>query len=252
MTQPPLPSVETFERAGLEAWPGIEVKWDGNWVRRAAGGYTKRANSVQCFDPNDDADVEDRIIGASSWLVVRGVKPVFRITPLSAPALNEALDDAGWDTIDHSYLYAMPIADHEPDSEAKLFSVLDPAFIAVQQKLQNYPEPVLAGMKALLGVMAVPATGIVVYRDGEPVASGLMAISNGIVITGNVVTDPTRRRQGLAAAMMQTGLNWAKSKGAKTAALNVQADNPGAQALYQKLGFTHQYDYTYRIPGAVK
>jgi ribosomal protein S18 acetylase RimI-like enzyme len=79
-----------------------------------------------------------------------------------------------------------------------------------------------------------------------------MAISNDIVITGNVITDPTRRRQGLAAAMMQTGLNWAKSKGAETAALNVQADNPGAQALYQKLGFTHQYDYTYRIPGAVK
>ncbi len=252
MTQSPLHSVETFERAGLEAWPGIEVKWDGNWVRRAAGGYTKRANSVQCFDPNDDADVEDRIIGASSWLVVRGVKPVFRITPLSAPALNEALDDAGWDTIDLSHLYAMPLGDHESDGEAKLLPLLDPAFLSAQQKLQSHCDTTMAGMKALLGVMAVPATGIVVYRDGEPVASGLMAISNDIVITGNVITDPTRRRQGLAAAMMRTGLNWAKSKGAKTAALNVQADNPGAQALYQGLGFAHQYDYTYRIPGAVK
>jgi len=247
-----LPDVETFERAGLEAWPGIDVKWDGNWVRRAAGGYTKRANSAQCFDPNDDTDVEDRIIGASSWLVVRGVKPVFRTTPLSAPALNEALDEASWDTIDPSYLYAMELGDHEPDAETRLVTVLDQTFLAAQQKLQNYSEATLNAMRALLGAMQVSATGIMVVRDDEVVASGLMAISNGIVITGNVVTDPTRRRQGLAGAMMRTGLHWAKENGAKIAALNVQADNPAAQALYQGLGFAHQYDYHYRIPGAPK
>ena len=252
MTQSSLPNVETFERAGLEAWPGIEVKWDGNWVRRASGGYTKRANSAQCFDPNDDADVEDRIIGASSWLVVRGVKPVFRITPLSAPALNEALDDAGWDEIDHSHLYAMPLEAQEPDAQGKLLPLLDPVFLAAQQKLQGQDDAMMARMKALLAVMTVPATGIVVERDGEVVASGLMAISNGIVITGNVITDPSRRRQGLAAAMMRTGLSWAHGKDATIAALNVQADNPGAKALYSGLGYTHQYDYSYRIPGAPK
>ncbi|KKB78350.1 hypothetical protein VW35_12005 [Devosia soli] len=252
MTQFPLPSVDTFERAGLECWPGIDVKWDGNWVRRAAGGYTKRANSVQCFDPNDDADVEDRIIGASSWLVVRGVKPVFRITPLSAPALNEALDEAGWQTIDHSYLYAMELGDHAPDPKGRLLPLLDPAFLAAQQKLQGHDDAMMARMTALLAVMAVPATGIVIERDGQAVAAGLMAISNGIVITGNVITDPTRRRQGLAGAMMRTGLHWAREKGAKIAALNVQADNLGAQGLYQGLGFAHQYDYSYRIPGAAK
>lgn len=252
MTQSPLPDVETFERAGLEAWPGIDVKWDGNWVRRAAGGYTKRANSAQCFDPNDDADVEDRIIGASSWLIVRGVKPVFRITPLSAPALNEALDDAGWDEIDQSHLYAMPLEPQEPDAEGRLLPLLDPAFLAVQQKLQGHDDATMARMKALLAVMRVPATGIVVERGGEVVVSGLMAISNGIVITGNVITDPTRRRQGLAAAMMRTGLSWAHDKGAIIAALNVQADNSAAKALYSDLGYTHQYDYHYRIPGAPK
>jgi GNAT superfamily N-acetyltransferase len=252
MTQFTLPDVETFERAGLEAWPGIEVKWDGNWVRRAAGGYTKRANSAQCFDPNDDADVEDRIIGASSWLVVRGVKPVFRITPLSAPALNEALDDAGWDEIDQSHLYAMKLEAQEPDAQGKLVPLLDPAFLAAQQKLQGHDDAMMTRMRALLAVMAVPATGIVIERDGEPVASGLMAISNGIVITGNVITDPSRRRQGLAAAMMRTGLAWAHEKGATIAALNVQADNPAAQALYAGLGYQHQYDYSYRIPGAPK
>jgi len=77
-----------------------------------------------------------------------------------------------------------------------------------------------------------------------------MAVADGIVITGNVVTDPARRRQGLAAAMMLSGLAWAKGQGARFAALNVQADNDAAKALYAGLGYTHQYDYHYRIPGA--
>lgn len=247
-----LPDVETFERAGLEAWPGIEVKWDRNWVRRASGGYTKRANSAQCFDPNDDDDTDDRIIGASAWFIARGLKPVFRITPLSTPALEGELEDAGWQVIDRSHQFAMPLGEHTPDADAKLLPLLDPAFLAAQQKLQGHDDAMMVRMKALFAVMKVPATGIVVYRDGEPVASGLMAISNNIVITGNVITDPTRRRQGLAGAMMRTGLSWAHEKGATIAALNVQADNPAAQALYQNLGFTHQYDYHYRIPGAPK
>lgn len=247
-----LPDVESFERAGLKAWPGIEVKWDGNWVRRAANGYTKRANSAQCFDPADDEEVEDRIIGASSWLVARGIKPVFRITPLSAPALNQALDAAGWDEIDHSHLYAMELGEHAPDDQTRTMDLLDPAFLAAQQALRLYDEAQKERLKALLAVMAVPATGIVVYRENVHVATGLMAVADSIVITGNVITDPTLRRQGLAAAMMSTGLAWAKTEGATIAALNVQADNAAAKALYAGLGYTHQYDYAYRIPGAPK
>lgn len=244
-----LPSVEAFERAGLEAWPGIEVKWDGSWVRRAAGGYTKRANSTQCLDPEDGEDADLRLISASTWMVIRKIKPVFRITPLSNVDLNEALDEAGWQTIDASHLFAMELGTHEPDAEAKLLPVLDPAFLAAQQHLQGYSEATIVQMRNLLAAMVVPATGVVIYRDGAPVASGLMAISNGIVITGNVVTDQARRRQGLAAAMMRSGLAWAKGEGATVAALNVQADNAAAQALYAGLGYIYQYDYTYRIPG---
>lgn len=245
-----LPSVEAFERAGLQAWPGIDVQWDGSWVRRAAGGYTKRANSTQCFDPADGEDADLRIISASTWMVIRGIKPVFRITPLAAPELVETLDDAGWQTIDRSHLFAMELGVQQPDSDARLFPVLDPAFLAAQQRLQGHSDATIAQMRSLLAAFVVPSTGIVVYRDGEPVASGLMAVADGIVITGNVITDPGRRRQGLGAAMMRTGLAWARTQGATVAALNVQADNPAGQALYESLGYAHQYDYTYRIPAS--
>ena len=247
-----LPSVEAFERAGLEAWPGIEVQWDRQWVRRAAGGYTKRANSTQCFDPDDFEDADLRVISACSWMLLRKIKPVFRITPLSSPELNATLDESGWASIDESHLLAMELHEHEPDAQAEFLPVLDEKFLSVAQRLQGYDDATMTGMKNLLAVFKVPAVGVVLARDGVAVASSIMAIADGIVITGNVVTDPQRRRQGLAAAMMRSGLAWAKRQGARFAALNVQADNAAAKALYQSLGYTHQYDYHYRIPGAPK
>ena len=44
-----LPDVEFFERAGLKAWPGVEVEWDGNWVRRAAA-CPSSARSKHCTE----------------------------------------------------------------------------------------------------------------------------------------------------------------------------------------------------------
>ena len=171
-----------------------------------------------------------------------------RTTPLQSPELNAVLDARGWSQIDASHLYASPLGAQEPDREGKCLPILDPAFLAAQQSLQGYDETTMGQLRALLAATAVPACGVVLYRDGSPVASGLMAIAAGICITGNVVTDPRWRRQGLAAAMMRTGLNWAGEHGAEWAALNVQADNLAAKALYRKLGYDHQYDYSYRIP----
>lgn len=247
-----LPSVESFERAGLKAWPGITVEWDRSWVRRAAGGYTKRANSTQCFDPDDFEDADLRVISASSWMIRHGIKPVFRITPLSSPELNATLDEAEWQTIDPSHLFAMEIGEVEPDPQAQILSVDDPKFLDAARKLQGYDDANMVAMQNLLAAFSVPVAGIVLTRDGEAVASSIMAVADGIVITGNVVTDPARRRQGLGSAMMRSGLAWARGEGARVAALNVQADNDAAKALYHSLGYIHQYDYSYRIPGAPK
>jgi GNAT superfamily N-acetyltransferase len=247
----PLPGPDGFERAGLKAWPGIEVEWDRGWVRRAAGGYTQRANSMQVFDPDDDADAGARIEAGAQWLRDRGIRPTFRVTPTAGCAVLAALDAANWRTVDSSHLFAMTLADYEPDPRGKTYDLLDPVFLAVQQRLQGYSDDKLAKLRALLAVVDSPGVGIVLFSaDGEPVATALMVIGDGIVITGNVITDPTQRRKGYGAAMMRTGLSWAKAAGATIAALNVAADNPGGQALYRGLGYTRQYDYSYRIPAA--
>lgn len=248
-----LPGADIFERAGLKAWPGIEVEWDGQWVRRATLGYTQRANSVQALDPADDANAPERLAASAAWFKARNLPPIFRVTPLAGPRVIEALDAAGWQSEDHSHLFAMELGSTEPDPRGELYDLLDPAFLAVQQQLQGYADEKLARLRALLGMVQSPGKGVVLRSpEGQPVASSLMVVADGIVVTGLVFTDATQRRKGYAAAMMRTGLAWARSAGAGIAALNVAADNPEGQALYRRLGYARQYDYVYRysIPGS--
>jgi GNAT superfamily N-acetyltransferase len=242
-----LPGAEIFERAGLKAWPGIEVEWDGSWVRRATLGYTQRANSVQSLDPADDGDAESRLAASCDWFKARNLPPIFRVTPLAGPRVVQALDEANWKSEDQSHLFAMELDSIEPDPRGELHDLLDPAFLTVQQQLQGYADEKLARLKALLAVIDSPGKGVVLRSpSGDPVASALMVVADGIVITGLVFTDATQRRKGYGAAMMRTGLAWARSVGAAIAALNVAADNPEGQALYRSLGYVHQYDYVYR------
>jgi N-acetylglutamate synthase len=244
-----LPTPLEIERAGLKAWPGIEVEWDGAWVRRAANGLTQRANSVQCFDPSDDGDVDARIAAVQRWYASRGQSPIFRVNLLSGPSLLGALNSQGWAEVDHSQLMAMPMPEVEADPRGIVLSIDDPAFVRAQRLLKPYDDATLAKFRAILAVLRVPAAGIVLRDNtGRPVSSALMAVADGIVITGNVVTDRGERRKGYASAMMRTGLAWAADAGARFAALNVAKDNPGAIRLYEGLGFRWQYDYVYRTP----
>ena len=245
----PLPGPDIMERAGLKAWPGIEVEWDGSWVRRATLGYTQRANSVQSLDPADDGNAAARIEAAAQWFAARNLPPIFRVTPLAGPGILSALDAANWRTEDASHLFAMELGSTEPDVRGSLYELLDPAFLAVQQRLQGFTDDRLMRLKKLLAVIDSPGRGVVLTGDdGEPVASALMVVADGIVITGLVFTDPAQRRKGYGAAMMRTGHAWAHAEGARVAALNVAADNPEGQALYRSLGYARQYDYEYRYP----
>jgi ribosomal protein S18 acetylase RimI-like enzyme len=245
--------VREIEMAGLKAWPGIETECDGQWVRRAAGGYSKRANSVQCLDPADGADAAARIAAARRWFEERGIDPVFRVTPLTAPAILEALRAAGWKPFDHSRTMAMDLAEMDTglDPRAELMAPDDACFLSAQRLLQEYDEATVGKLNAVIAAIAVPAAGVMIRaEEGRPVAAALMGIADGIAIAGNVVTASTDRGRGYGRALMRSALAWAKEAGASFAALNVAADNPPALALYRSVGYGFVYDYHYARPSS--
>lgn len=248
-----LPKTREIELAGLKAWPGIEVAFDGAWVRRAAGGYTKRANSVQCLDPADGQNAAERIIASRRWLEDRGLPPVFRITPLAAPGLVAALAEAGWVSFEQSRVLVMGLDGRtiEADPRVELLEADDPTWLRAQQELQGYSDATAQWLAAVISAIEVPGRGILLRNaDGRPLASALMGVADRIVFAVNVVTAVSDRGCGHGTAVMRAGLAWGASAGAEFAAIQVVASNTPALALYRKLGYAHAYDYHYLRPAA--
>ena len=63
----------------------------------------------------------------------------------------------------------------------------------------------------------------------------------------DVVTAAEYRQQGYGTTLLGQLFAWAQRAGASDAALQVQADNAPARALYTRLGFREVYQYWYRV-----
>ncbi|MQM25315.1 GNAT family N-acetyltransferase [Glycomyces albidus] len=86
-----------------------------------------------------------------------------------------------------------------------------------------------------------------IRRGGELVARGRGAIAGDLMAVTNVATDLRLRRQGLASAILAALEAWGAANGAARAALQVEAVNAPAVAMYGRLGYAERYRYCYRV-----
>src|SRR6187401_2861767 len=145
--------------AGLRAWPATEVERDGGWVRRAAGGYTRRANSVQCLDPADSENASARIADSRRWFESRRLMPVFRVTPLTGPRILRALDEAGWRAVDTSRVLVMDLVRRriECDRLVETLAIDDRNWLSAQCALQRYDVATCERLAVITSLIRVPA-----------------------------------------------------------------------------------------------
>ena len=246
-----LPSILGIESACLSAWPAVGTVHDGAWLWRFAHGYSKRSNSFQSLDPEDEEDAERRIDYLAALSLRHGIAPVFRVTPLAGNRVLDALDRAGWSTYEESRVLAMSLEDcnFEQAGDVRFFNPTDPRWYRAQSTLSQSTGKTVETLKILLGLIAPEARGIVAYaQDGTPAAAALAVNAGGIGVYLNVVTDRMKRRQGYGAMVMRSALQWTMENGARAAAIQVTSDNEGAIRLYESLGFVEQYRYHYRSP----
>ncbi len=103
---------------------------------------------------------------------------------------------------------------------------------------EEAPQP-LAWWRARL---AGPACSLGAACDGE--LAGLIVVSLNprmkrahIGDIGAVYVRERFRRKGVAAALLQSAMEWLRAKGAHAATLTVSAGNLAAQRLYERFGF---------------
>lgn len=89
--------------------------------------------------------------------------------------------------------------------------------------------------------LASPSTQYLVAVSGDEVVgyAGLSAPAGSEQADiQTIAVDPTHRRLGIGRVLLRQLLDLARSRGAVDVLLEVRADNPGAQRLYELNGFT--------------
>jgi N-acetylglutamate synthase len=234
--------IEALERRANDAWPAPVQERLGDWVLRAADGWTGRANSA--LPLGYPGIGRDAAIGAVvDWYTARGLPARFNVPlPLRA-GLDRELSARGWARSPDTLVMTAPLAAvlSGPDPAGppvRLDETPDDAWLAVVTARKN-------GLPAAaLRVLTGPAQVRFASVDSDlAVARG--AVVDGWLHLGLLEVAERARRQGLARHLTRALAVWAASA-ADTAFLQVEEGNAAARALYGGMGFTTHHTYVTR------
>jgi ribosomal protein S18 acetylase RimI-like enzyme len=198
-------------------FPDLEVEALGPWLLRSSAAFAqrRRPNSVLAL-----TGPHPSVSAVTSWYAARGRRPIACVLPDSDE--ERLLLEHGWgpESTDADSLFMI-------GSIARAARLLgDPPSFAIE--LLDEGEQAYA-----------------TFRDD---ASGRAVLSHDWVGLAGLEVTPDRRRHGIGLAMVATLLEWGAEQGARTAYLQVLADNTPALGLYERLGFTVHHRYRYLAP----
>ena len=268
-TQRPIArAVAALELAANEAWPAPVQDRLGDWLLRAADGWTGRGNSaLPVGDP--DRPLAAAIDAVRQWYAERGQPAKINVPlPLAAP-INVALDQLDWTasppvlvqtTPLTALLDALPARDDLP--VVQLTPTPSAAWLALISARKSgaatdaAPDLPPGAWHLLTAVDQVRFAHL--YADAGTAERKLVGIARGTVTGAGrwlgltlVEVVPEARRQGLARHVIRELARWAAELGATDVFLQVEERNSGAVALYQRLGFgTHHTYLTRTAPAA--
>jgi N-acetylglutamate synthase len=239
----PVAELESIAAAG---WRAVETEPLGQWLRRASGGFTARANSALAVgDPG--LPLADAVETVESWYRERSLPARIQAVDTDAD-LAAVLAARGWTGAGANAVMTAEIA-----------HVLRP-LAGTQEpptRIEDAPDATwLASYRSASGPLPPVATQVLTNHphvaflsiDGDAIArvtvdgrwAGLYAVE----------VAPRARRQGLGRAISAAALRWATAEGARHAYLQVAAGNDAARALYERLGFAVHHHYTHWVTSA--
>jgi ribosomal protein S18 acetylase RimI-like enzyme len=262
---PPRPSVrarvpvEVAERRALASWPARETEPLGEWLLRASGGYSARANSVLA-DGDPGVSFDSALARVDAFYRERDLPPWAQV--VVGTDVHRDFEAAGWvlarpgeaDSLFQivSVSAALRVVRRSLPAvvpQATVGSHADAAWLADDERSLAYGDDALVVLEGPteVGFVSVPLPG-----SDRLVAKGRVARGAGAVpgdedwagIT-NVWVSPDHRRQGLGTVVMAAMLAWAAERGSTTAYLQVRGDNEAGLAAYGRLGFSTHHAYRY-------
>ena len=247
MTASDLAVVRAFEERAFNAWPARQTVCFNGWLFRMAGGFTRRANSVNAVEPG--AECAGVRAAAEALYAQHGLPAVFRLSPLAPTDADDELTDAGYAAFDPTHVAVSSLAGAERDASVHIASTPLPEWLdgfAAANRIDASHRPM---HDAIVQAIALPAVFAMLHVHGEPIGFGLAVLERGAVGLYDIVIDPSKRRQGHGGTLTRALLHWGREQGASSAYLQVREQNDAARRLYAGLGFVDLYRYHYRVPG---
>ncbi|MFS0838120.1 GNAT family N-acetyltransferase [Paenibacillus sp. 1P03SA] len=244
-----------LEKWAADQWPPEETEELGPWRLRAAGGFTKRANSVLAVgDLPDDPGWFGRI---RRFYSDRGLPAAFHISDSSPPELDLILENKGAIITAPCFGMIAPAAEmlaglrlHQDRAgvNAELFTAPDPAWMEDFIALEGFAAEARPFYEGLLARMPAPKAFVrLMTDDGETVALGTAHAFDKQAILSNIIVRKDRRGQGFAKALLSYLAAWCADNGARCVFLQVLQDNVPALHLYESAGFHPLFRYHYRV-----
>lgn len=220
------------------------------WLLRFAGGYSKRANSVNPTFPGRRAPAE-KIVVCENHYARHGLPTIFRLPSIaSEPTLDGLLAARGYGRLDKTSVRvaSLTAVSAAEDGAIEIAAAPSVEWLETQCRWHGLDRERLARHQAILAAIPHPAAFVALREEGTIAALGVVVLQGEYACLNDIATDPARRRRGFGRGLTLALMAWARRGGAGMAYLQVVKTNRPALALYGRLGFTQElYRYHYRV-----
>ena len=247
-------NVALLDEIAANAWPATVQQQLEGWKLRAAGGLTRRANSVHT--PGAIPRYPNWLQEVSDFYARQGLPVRFQVSDGSPPELAPVLDQLGYTReafTEVQVASAKAVAERARWSEGisvKTAARLDESWLRAFMRVEEH-DPARAEMyRAIMSAIGPQARfAQAVWRD-ETVGVGLAVSERGWTGLFNLATARDMRGRGIATSVISDLAHWSLEQGADRLYLQVTESNEVARTLYTRLGFSYLYGYHYRTePG---
>jgi len=236
-----------LERIAALGWRGLHTERLGDWLLRASGGWTGRANSVLPLG-HPGTDLDAALGHIRQWYADQGLPALIQVPLPACAELREALHARGWADAWGAFVLTAPAAGVLPNlprrQDLPAVEFADeptPAWLAAYH-YRGGTLPTVA--VEVLRTGDQPAFAAVV-EDGTVSAIARAVLDEGWIGVTAVEVEPAQRRRGLATHLLRGILEYGIARGAHSAYLQADQANTAAHRLYEGVGFTLHHTYKY-------
>jgi GNAT superfamily N-acetyltransferase len=235
--------IREIESVASQTWPAAEQVHIGDWLLRATGKFTGRANSVLPLgEPpygNPGIPLQEAIDKVIAFYQERHLTPLIHIPLPTYIELDDVLAQQGWQVKVSVLVMVADIKPRYPIDET--YGIWE---------VTNTPTAEWLNVQNDHGVEGIMKRAESFYlglrKDGNLVAIGRGANYEKWTTLTRLFVKEEFRGRGLGRELVQRILQEAHKRGATKALLQVSAENMVAINLYQSLGFAEHHTYHYR------